>query len=109
LNRDLHDIVGLAQRAGALRIGQKNIREALKNGERLLVLLTSDRSRNVEAMLRGYESRGQCRVVVMPECTRYELGHSVSRREAQIAGIPAEHGLSKKIQALTAKGGNLDE
>ncbi|GAB6281210.1 MAG: hypothetical protein STSR0007_14200 [Thermovirga sp.] len=102
-------ILGLAQKAGFLIKGQDAIKRELRKGCRLLVLLTSDHSRNVASMLEGYRQRGRCRVYVLDKISRTHLEEELSMGRTQILALPMDNGLTSKVEMLVAKGVAADE
>jgi hypothetical protein len=100
--------LSLARRAGVLFLGQDDIRRALRRGDRILVLLTSDSSANVQRALKGYVARGMCRQLFLA-ATREEMHGMTGLGLTQVFGLPETHGLARKIEEFAAKGGERNE
>lgn len=105
----IEEILGLAQKAGFLIKGQDSVRRELRKGSRLLVLLTSDHSRNVASMLEGYRQRGRCRVYVLDKISRIHVEEELSMGRTQILALPMDNGLTSKVEMLVAKEVAADE
>ncbi|MDO9509048.1 MAG: hypothetical protein Q7I97_06895 [Thermovirgaceae bacterium] len=105
----IENLLGLALKAGLLIKGQDSIRRELRKGSRLLILLTSDHSRNVASMLEGYRRRGRCKIIVLDFLTRTQVEEVLSMGRTQILGLPLGNGLTSKIEMLVTKGVAADE
>lgn len=101
-------LLSLAWRAGILLLGQDALRRALRRGDRILVLLTSDYSANVQRALKGYVARGMCRQLFLA-ATREEMHEVTGLGLTQVFGLPEMHGLARKIEEFAAKGGKRNE
>lgn len=100
----IKNILGLALKAGFLIKGQDSVKRELRKGSRLLILLTSDHSRNVASLLEGYRRRGRCKVIVLDFLTRAQVEEVLSMGRTQILGLPLENGLTSRIEMLVTKG-----
>lgn len=105
---ELFPLVMLARRAGALVLGQDAVRQTLRGGGNMTVLLTSDASGNVRRMLRGYEERGQCAVFLL-NADRELLENRTGLPRSQILGLLRDHGLAQRMELLLSKGGEGNE
>lgn len=105
----IEEILGLALKAGFLIKGQDSVRRELRKGSRLVVLLTSDHSRNVASMLEGYRQRGRCRVYVLDGMTRTNVEEDLAMGRTQILALPMFNGLTSKVEMLVTKGVAADE
>lgn len=104
----LFSLITLARRAGVLLLGQDAVRQTLRQGKPLLVLLAADASANVCRMLRGYEEREQCVVYFLEEC-RAALGNRLGLPSSQLVGIPRSHGLAQRMESFFSKEGEGNE
>ncbi len=100
---ELFPLVMLARRAGALVLGQDAVRQTLRGGGNMTVLLTSDASGNVRRMLRGYEERGQCAVFLL-NADRELLENRTGLPRSQILGLLRDHGLAQRMELLLSRG-----
>ncbi len=105
---ELFPLVMLARRAGVLVLGQDGIRQALRCGKNMTLLLASDASGNVRRMLRGYEERGRCAVFVLG-ASREMIEGRTGLPGSQIVGLPRDHGLAQRVESLLSKGGEENE
>ncbi len=104
----LFPLIMLGRRAGVLVLGQDSVRQALRCGGSMTILLSSDVSENVRRMLRGYEERGQCAVFLLDE-DRELLESRTGLPRSQIVGLPRDHGLAQRMESLLSKGGEGNE
>ncbi len=107
--RRLFEILGMAHKANILVSGQTRIKNELRRGKRLLVMLTEDHSRNVMSAIAGYHERGRCKVVVMKGVTRNSIANQLGLGRTQILAIPEQNGLAEKIEALVTEGVGMNE
>lgn len=114
MNRDeriaqLSGILGIALKSGMLIRGQGSVRNELRKGSRLLVILANDHSRNVLSMIEGYRRRGQCRVLVADQLQRSDIRDLLFLGDIQILALPLGNGLTGKIEMLVTGGGDNNE
>jgi len=114
MNRDeriaqLSGILGIALKSGMLIRGQGSVRNELRKGSRLLVILVNDHSRNVLSMIEGYRRRGQCRVLVADQLQRSDIRDLLFLGDIQILALPLGNGLTGKIEMLVTGGGDNNE
>lgn len=107
--RRLFGVLGIALKANILLSGQTNVKNALRNGVRLFVLLTEDHSRNVMSAIAGYRDRGRCKVIVLKGVTRNSVDMHLGLGQTQILAIPEDNGLAGKIEALLTEGVDTNE
>jgi len=105
----LFEVLGMALKANILTSGQTRVKRALKQGGRLLVLLTEDHSRNVLSAVAGYRERGRCKVIILKGVTRDLIAVHLGLGRTQILAIPENNGMARKIEALVTEGVDTNE
>ena len=106
--KEIFSLLALSRRAGVLQIGQDAAKMMLRRGERAVLFIAEDCSANVLRMFKGYEERGQCRIVDFP--AKREDMMTFLGVATQIVALPERHGLTLKIESLLrGKGGRLHE
>lgn len=90
-------LLGLARRAGKLLIGQDKVLAAAKSGAKLLALTSNDVAAAVERSLRPHLERGSVIKIAVADSDRAAFGARLGVSSAQIAALPKDDGLSKKI------------
>lgn len=105
----LFEVLGIAVKANILVSGQTRVKRALGRGEKLLVLLTEDHSRNVMASVAGYRERGRCKVIVLKGVTRNSVAVHLGLGRTQILAVPEKNGMAGKIEALVTEGVETNE
>ncbi len=105
----LSGIFGIAMKSGTLVRGQGAVRNELRRGSRLLVILASDHSKNVLSMMEGYRRRGRCKVLVAYFMDRSDIRDVLSLGDTQILALPLDSGLSGKIEMLVTGGDDCNE
>lgn len=102
-------LLGLARRAGKLLIGQDKVLAAAKSGAGLLVLTSNDVAAAVERSLRPHAERGSVIRITVADSGRAAFGARLGVSSAQIAALPKNDGLSKKILNIFNDRSGADE
>jgi ribosomal protein L7Ae-like RNA K-turn-binding protein len=94
--RRVLQLLGLARRAGHAVVGTQAVRDAVRRGEVVAVVVAEDATENARGRLRGLDHDHAPAVVTCGD--RRELGRAVGRGEAVVVGI-RDRGLGLRIVA----------
>lgn len=92
----IYKFLGLSRRAGLAFIGQDEVFENIRYGEKILVILSKNVSGTVMKALKNAENSDKAELI-STDADREELGKSVGVSSAQIIGIPYDCGIAEQI------------
>lgn len=90
-------------------MGLDLIKSELVRKKHLLILLANDCSSNVLRSLAGYHDRGQCKIIILEECDRNCLSHSLGVNNTQVVAVGRSSVFYKKLLQLASEGGDAFE
>ena len=102
-------LLGIARRAGFLLIGLDVVKSSLVCGNKLLVILTEDPSRQVKRSLQAFCERDQAFVLEVTGLSREKLGNAIGLGPVQLAAVPEGHVFSDKLLQILSQGGDAIE
>lgn len=97
MNPKFWGMLGLAQRAGKLAVGQEKAAEAVRNGGAVLLLLAEDASANTEKKVRDMSRFYE--VPVLSPGDRVKIGSAIGRESAVVAAV-TDSGFSQQLLRL---------
>lgn len=101
----LLSLLGLARRAGALRIGQDIVQSSLARGELLLVLFARGADSSFYRSLSKGRYAEQNRISVLSDIPEELLSSAVGAKRVKVVAVPLHGGFAESIVKLLAEGG----
>jgi len=102
-------LLGIARRAGLILIGMDVVKSSLSAGNKLLVLVSEDPSRQVRRTLDAFSERDRAKVLEVSGLKRERLGNAVGLGPVQLIAIPEGHVFSVKLLEILSEGGDAIE
>ncbi|NLX75069.1 MAG: hypothetical protein GXZ13_04390 [Synergistaceae bacterium] len=97
---EILNMLGLARRAGELIIGQDDVFAQIRKGKKLFILLANNASKIIQRKVVTVSERNNLTYIALQNTGRKIIGERLGIKEVQIAALPADGGLAKKILIL---------
>ena len=102
-------LLGIARRAGLISVGLDVVKSSLVGGNKLLIVVSEDPSRQVKKTLHAFCERDKALLLEIPGLSREKLGKAIGLGPVQLVGVPEGHDFSDKILQILSQGGDAIE
>ena len=97
MNNKIYGFLGLAMRAGKLDTGEQRVRDRIKSGKALLVIIAEDASENTKKKITDMCSYREIKLITLND--RYKLGECIGKEFAVVLSV-SDKGFAKQILKL---------
>jgi len=91
-------LLGMARRAGILKIGQDSVKSSLSHGDKLFILFPEDAPRKSEKTFLSLSKKVD-NYAVLNGVTIEQLAHAIGVENAVVVALPAQSGFVSRIKS----------